>query len=239
MSLVDVNKIFTYSFPTSSIDYVKNYNFSSNTVSNLPLTIGNSSKEFPITVNITSSKSWIRVLEATSYQPVMTPAANIVLQASSSRNLLVSIDLPSELDNAWEASVFENLIFDIVTGSNSIVSATSNRQNRNKIVPDEDIVILNRNETKKLSIKVYDDSGVEMSGDTAIWNVIDTTVARVSFTEPSISYLDRNITGINVGSTDIIIVDGTLSAKVTVRVNPAPAQQRSGGGDTFSRPPAA
>jgi hypothetical protein len=53
MSTYKIREKFSYVMTTSSIEYIRNYNFNTASVSDIPLVMNNSDETVPITVNIT------------------------------------------------------------------------------------------------------------------------------------------------------------------------------------------
>ena len=131
MSAFNANNAFSYSFPTSSINYVKNYNFNDSTTSNLDLVVRNLDKDGSITVNISTSKPWITIIDSASRQNVTYPTRNIILEKNTSRNLQVVVSLPPSIDSLQSARLNEALVFNIVSGSVPVTNPETQPPNNN------------------------------------------------------------------------------------------------------------
>jgi len=66
MSTYNIREKFTAVLATSSIEYIRNYNFNTTTVSDIPLTMANSDTAVPITVSITTTVPWIQIVNPTT-----------------------------------------------------------------------------------------------------------------------------------------------------------------------------
>jgi hypothetical protein len=126
MSIYDIDTLFSYVIPTSSLDYVRNYNFNTTTVSSLPLTLINSGSEIPITINITTTVPWIQVTDPSTGANLKYPSGNVVLPPTSSKLVYIKVDLPPEIEAVTETTVRPNIILDAITGSFLIIRSTTN-----------------------------------------------------------------------------------------------------------------
>jgi hypothetical protein len=102
MSTYNIREKFSYVMTTSSIEYIRNYNFNTASVSDIPLVMNNSDETVPITVNITTTVPWIQVVNPTNGANLKFPSGNVVLGPTSSSVVLVKIDLPPEIENVPE-----------------------------------------------------------------------------------------------------------------------------------------
>jgi hypothetical protein len=122
-----ISQVFSYSFPTSSLEYVKNYNFSNNTVSILPLTASNLDSSIPITIVVSSSKPWIQATVLNSTTPGFSQAYPLtgeysrpaVIPPNGSLNIAIRVDTPTEIDVLSNAQIFESIQIRMLSGSGS------------------------------------------------------------------------------------------------------------------------
>lgn len=123
MSTYNIREKFTYALATSSIEYIRNYNFNTATVTDIPLVMSNSDTEVPITVNITATEPWIEIVNPTTGANLKFPSGNVVLGPTSNSVVLVKIDLPPEIENRPETVIYPNINLDIKSGSFLITSS--------------------------------------------------------------------------------------------------------------------
>ena len=143
MSTYNIREKFSYTLTTSSIEYIRNYNFNTATVTDIPLAMSNSDTEVPITVNITTTEPWIEIVNPTTGANLKFPNGNVVLGPTSSSVVLVKIDLPPEIENIPESILYPNISLDIKSGSflitssqNTNVQTTGSENNTTSIAPD-------------------------------------------------------------------------------------------------------
>lgn len=142
MSTYNIREKFTYALATSSIEYIRNYNFNTATVTDIPLAMSNSDTEIPITVNITTTVPWIQIVNPTTGANLKFPSGNVVLGPTSSSVVLVKIDLPPEIENVPSSSIYPDISLDIKSGSFPITPVTTttpepeSENNTMSIVPD-------------------------------------------------------------------------------------------------------
>lgn len=125
MSTYNIREKFSYTITTSSIEYIRNYNFNTASISDIPLSMANTDTEVPITVNITTTEPWIQVVDPITGANKKYPNGNVVLGPTSSSVVLVKIDLPPEIENLPSASIYPNISLDIKSGSFPISTTTS------------------------------------------------------------------------------------------------------------------
>lgn len=121
MSLYDIDTLFSVVMPTSSLNYIRNYNFNSTTVSSLPMTLINSGSEIPITVNITTTVPWIQITDPATGANLKYPDGNVVLPPTSSKLVYVKIDLPPDIEDITNTTVRPNILLEAKSGSFAIV----------------------------------------------------------------------------------------------------------------------
>jgi hypothetical protein len=236
MSIIDVDELFDYVFPTSSLEYIRNYNFNSATVTDLPLSLINRGSDIPITVNITTQEPWIQVVDSVNGNNLKYPSGNVVLAPTSSRVVLVKVDLPSEIEEAsGSITIRPNIFLDIKSGSFPIVAPTSGDTNTG-IVVNQDIIFLNVNESTELEFTIYDENGIPdfSVGFDEVQLDIDNLVASADYGQGFvISYSPITIRGIAAGETTLNISARGFTTGVTVRVR----GESSSGSGTNSGPP--
>lgn len=121
MSIFDVRKVFTYTITTSSINYVRNYNFNSSTITDIPILLQNNGEEIPITVELTTTQPWMQLVDSITGTSLKFPEANIILQPSSSKTVLLKIDLPESIESIPSLTLQESVQVNIKSGSIQIV----------------------------------------------------------------------------------------------------------------------
>ena len=241
MSAIDVRKLFSYTIATSSISYIKNYNFNSNTVSTIPLSMANSSEELSLTVNITTTYPWVSVVDPTTGTNKKYPQGNIVLGPTSSSVVFVKIDLPPELESQPNREINDLYIsLDIKSGSFPIITTGQTQTGlKNIIVVENDIYYINVGERVPVNITVYDVNGDQDLSALVEWNSNNMSIVQVE--EPQNTEVDytpyspRYIRGISPGTTAVNIItqdssDRSASIRVTVRQT-ATDTSTSGGDD--------
>lgn len=121
MSIFDVRKVFTYTITTSSINYVRNYNFNSSTITDIPILLQNNGAEIPITVELTTTQPWMQLVDPNTGTSLKFPEANVILQPSSSKTVLLKIDLPTSIESIPAPTLQESVQVNIKSGSIQIV----------------------------------------------------------------------------------------------------------------------
>ena len=125
MSTYNIREKFSYTLASSSIEYIRNYNFNTATVTDIPLSMTNFDTEVPITVNITTTYPWIKVVDRVTGTSLKYPEGNIVLAPTSSNIVLVKIDLPPEIENIPETVVTPTPLINIQLLSGSFLITSS------------------------------------------------------------------------------------------------------------------
>lgn len=243
MSTYKIREKFSFVLATSSIDYIRNYNFNTSTVSDITLDMTNSDEQIPITVNMTTTVPWIQIVDITTGNSLKYPQGNVVLQPTSSTTVLVKIDLPTEIENIPESTIYPNISLDIKSGSFPIVPPTRGGNKNNRIVVNEDVVFLNVNGLTKLEFTIYDEnSNPDLSvGVDEVRLDIDNAVASADYDQEFVtSYSPVTIRGIAAGETTLNISARGFTAGVTVRVRdpyssgPGPTSPTDVGRNTFN-----
>jgi len=214
MSTYNIREKFSYLLTTSSIDYIRNYNFNTGSVSDIPLIMNNSDEEVPITVNITTTVPWIRVVDTTTGVSKKYPEGNVVLEPSSSVVVTVKIDLPPEIEEQRApAPLYPNISLDIKSGSFPIIPPTSSQQNlKNTITVPQTTYTIDPGERVQIDITVYDETGLPEKDANVIWRSINMSIVQVE--EPENTQIDYNpytpriIRGISPGETTVTITAG-------------------------------
>lgn len=247
MSAIDVRKLFSYTIATSSISYIKNYNFNSNTVSTIPLSMANSSEELSLTVNITTTYPWVSVVDPATGTNKKYPQGNIVLGPTSSSVVFVKIDLPPELESQPNREINDLYIsLDIKSGSFPIITTGQTQTQtglKNIIVVENDIYYINVGERVPVNITVYDVNGDQDLSALVEWNSNNMSIVQVE--EPQNTEVDytpyspRYIRGISPGTTTVNIItqdssDRSASIRVTVRDTAITPTSNTGGGGGIS-----
>lgn len=188
MSTYNIREKFSYVISSSNIEYIRNYNFNSSTITDIPLFMANSDDVIPITVNITTTRPWVAIVDPTTGANLKYPAGNVVLEPSSSKVVLVKIDLPPDIESIAETVERPNISLDIKSGSFPIVlvtqttgsasgSGTPNTtqsidDRKNSIVTAQQEYILSVGEKIKVDLTVYDKNGDPDTKSAVLWRVI-------------------------------------------------------------------
>lgn len=227
MSVYNIREKFSYVIATSSIDYIRNYNFNTSTISDIPIIMTNSDDTIPITVNITTTEPWMQIVDPISGRDVKLPNGNVVLEPSSSTSVLLKIDLPQEIESRPETVIYPNINLDIKSGSFPIISQTTTTAGtgslKNVIVVESDIYYLQIGEKVQVNITVYDSQGNQDLAATVNWNSDNPNIVKIE--EPQNTEVDynpytpRNVVGIGPGETTVTITaDNNRTAKIIFRV---------------------
>lgn len=222
MSTYNIRENFSYVLATSSIEYIRNYNFNTSLVTDIPLAIANTGTEIPITVNISSSEPWIQIVSAAGAN-LKYPSGNIVLGPTSTSVVLIKIDLPPEIENIPDTVIHPNISLDIKSGSFPIIRSSDNTTNT--IVASQNVYTINIGDRVEVDITVYDVDGnpVEsvpdiewLSNDTNIVQVEESTNIEIDYNP----HTPRVIRAISTGETTVTITAGpdrTTSIEFYVR----------------------
>lgn len=182
MSTYNIREKFSYVIATSSIDYIRNYNFNTSTVTDIPITMINSDEEIPITVNITTEKPWMQIVDPVSGKDLKYPNGNVILDPTSSAVVLLKIDLPPEIESEPKTVIYPNISLDIKSGSfpvilpTSVVGSTTTRtasleEIANSIIPEQKEYVLDIGEKIKVNLALYDASGSLDTTSRVLWRV--------------------------------------------------------------------
>lgn len=226
MSVYNIREKFSYSIATSSIDYIRYYNFNPSTVTDIALAMANSDEEIPITVNITTTKPWITIVDPVSGVSLKYPEGNVVLTPTSSKVVLVKVDLSTEIESERApAPLYENISLDIKSGSFPIIpqNTSNNSSPKNVIISENDIYYLNVGESVEVNITVYDSDGNQDLSAEVDWRSDNRSIVRVeeqSNTQTDYNpYTPRNVIGVSPGETTVTISAGeNRTTTVTFRV---------------------
>ena len=239
MSAYNIREKFSYAIASSSIDYIRNYNFNSATVSDIPLSMVNSDSEIPITVNMTATVPWIRIVDPNTGNNLRYPNGNVVLQPSSSAVVLVKLDLPSDIENTPESILYPNINLEIKSGSFPIILPSSTALPKNVIVTQNDIYTIDVGERVEVNICVYDIDGNQDTSAIVEWNSNNMSIVQVE--PPQNTQVDYNpytpriVRGISPGQTTVVVDAGdsrTTTIRFTVR---EPFSDGSNNTDTTSQ----
>ena len=240
MSTYNIREKFSYVIASSSIDYIRNYNFNSATVSDIPLSMANSDSEIPITVNMTATVPWIRIVDPNTGNNLRYPTGNVVLQPSSSAVVLVKLDLPSDIENIPESILYPNINLEIKSGSFPIILPSSTALPKNVIVTQNDIYTIDVGERVEVNICVYDIDGNQDTSAIVEWKSNNMSIVQVE--PPQNTQVDYNpytpriVRGISPGQTTVVVDAGdsrTTTIRFTVR---EPSYDGSNNTDTTSQP---
>ena len=216
MSTYNIREKFSYILATSSVEYIRNYNFNTSTVSDIPLTMNNSDEVIPITVNITTTVPWMQVVDVTTGKSLKFPEGNVVLEPTSSKVVLVKIDLPPEIENERAPQPLRpNISLDIKSGSFPIIppSTTSSQQTpKNTITVPQTTYTIDPGERVQVDITVYNTDGLPEKDASVVWKSTNMSIVQVE--EPENTQIDYNpytpriIRGISPGETTVTITAG-------------------------------
>jgi hypothetical protein len=241
MSTYNIREKFSYTIATSSIEYIRNYNFNTATVSDIPLNMANSDIEVPITVNMTATVPWIQIVDPVTGADKKYPNGNVVLGPTSSSVVLIKIDLPPEIENVPESVIYPNISLDIKSGSFPIISptggTTDTSSRKNTITVPQTTYTIDPGERVQVDITVYDADGLPEKDVNVVWRSINTSIVQVE--EPENTQVDYNpytpriIRGISAGQTTVTITAGPeRQTSITFIVRDTSAESSgNGGGD--------
>jgi hypothetical protein len=253
MSTYNIREKFSYALATSSIDYIRNYNFNTSSVTDIPLSLANTDTNVPITVNITTTEPWMQIVNPTTGANLKFPSGNVVLGPTSTSVVLVKIDLPPDIENRTETVIYPNISLDIKSGSFPIIlppaTTGSQQSSKNTIIVPQNTYTVDPEERTQVDITVYDINGNQDKDATVIWRSNNTSIVQVE--EPTNTQIDYNpytpriIRAISAGETTVTITAGPeRQTNITFIVrdtssSPTDAQQAGGGGEeptqTFTR----
>jgi hypothetical protein len=236
MSLFDIDKVFTAIFPTRSIEYIRNYNFNNTTATQLPLVLNNTSTEVPITVNMSASAPWVSIRDPQTAVNLLYPNGNVVLAPTSSKTVVVIVDLPSDIENRpGTITLRPEVLLDIKSGSFPIVRPVDAPppSQTERIIVSNDTVLVNVNGTTSLEFTIYDENAVPdftVTLDEIAFSVDDPTVASADYDYQLItSYSPVTIRGLSVGTTKLNISAKGFTTTVNVQVIPSTSTGAIGG----------
>lgn len=233
MSLYNVREKFKYTLPTSSVEYVKNYNFSADTSTTVPIIIENidsGSGALPITVNISVSDPWVSVINPSTQRSLIYPVGNVVLQPSgsisSSKTISVTFNLPPDIDVLPSASLEPRIHFDLLSGSFPInaedIGGSSGPPLRNIIVAP-DFIDMYINDMQTIIVYAYDNEGNVQSDIALAWTVSNSNIIQIvneAPVQPADFVTYKIIKGVGIGTATLTIRDniGGKSANILVTV---------------------
>lgn len=224
MSTYNIREKFSYTIATSSIDYIRNYNFNSATVSDIPLSMSNADTTIPITVNMTTTVPWIQIVDPTTGASLKYPDGNVVLEPTSSKIVFVKIDLPPEIENIPESVIYPSINVEIKSGSFLIITPTTtgsqSEAKKNAIATAPSSVSMIVGERVQIDITVYDVDGNVDSNPEVIWESDNMSIVQIEqSTEIGINYTPKIIRGISPGQATISVTSGPRSTTIPVTVS--------------------
>lgn len=230
MSAFDIDKIFSFVFPTSSIEYIRNYNFKDTTQTRLPLLLINSSDEVPITVNLQVPEPWIFIQDSTG-NDMRYPKGNVVLNPTSSKEVVIIVDLPPEIESipgTETVTLRPNITMDVKSGSFAIVpppSVPTGLTQSDQIIPETYDVIVGLNQSTLLEFNINKEDGTpdfNVSFDEISFSVADPTIASADYDYQLVtSYSPVTIRGLSVGNTILNITAKGFTTSINVIVRPS------------------
>lgn len=227
MSLIDVRQAFSYLITTQSLNYIRNYNFDSATVSNIPVILSNSDPTISLTVNMTPNYPWMYITEPGSNTDLRYPSGNVVLPPSSSKTVLLKIDLPREIEDITNEVVQINpaprIQFDILSGSLKIVSTDSDTRRNIIVTNPAGTIIIERGEVQTVEFTVFDETSQPIipTPVDVEWKVYDESIATVQEAGRDLlldNLSNKKIIGLSSGSTTIDITYKELKTQLNVSV---------------------
>ena len=233
MSKFNINEVFRYEFPTSSINYVRNYNFNTTTATHLPLRLINTGSSVPITVNLKVQEPWIQITNAGGTADLRYPSGNVVLNPTSSAQVFIIVDLPPEIEaQSGSVTLRPNISVEAISGSFPIFRpATTPVGSSDRIVPEQDIVTVTINNTVPLSFVIYDENLVpnfNVTLDEIALSIDDPTIATADWEYQEItSYSPLTIRGLTVGTTTLNISALGFTSQAEIRVTQGGASGRT------------
>jgi len=235
MSLFDIDTIFAYEFPTSSIEYIRNYNFNTASITELPLLLYNSSSEVPITVDMTVTQPWVAIRDPQTAVDLRYPSGNVVLPPTSSRLVSIFIDLPPEEESkSGTVTLRPEIELNIKSGSFLIVPKTpesSGSRRSDRVVPTDYTVRVGNGQSTLLDFVIYKEDGTpdfEVTENELRFEPGDAAIISAYYEYQAVtSYSPVTIFGLVVGTTTLAITAKGYTTVVDVEVVPT---DTSGGG---------
>jgi len=225
MSIYDIRKDFSYRIDTSSIDYIRYYNFNTDTVTTIPITFYNSgSQQVPITVNIKTSEPWMQIIDPLTGADLKYPNGNIVLTPNNNQVVSLKVDLPPNIEQLTSASIDAFVNVEIKSGSFKIVPATTSTSDTASgyIQTSVDEINIVRGQSQIIDVTIYDSSKTIKDNPNVKYVSSETTIASVESAYPLIdAYTPIKVTGISVGETKITITSAELEKTIPVKVVPS------------------
>jgi hypothetical protein len=231
MSKFNINEVFSYQFPTSSINYIRNYNFNTTTATHMPLTLINTGSLIPITVNLKVNEPWIKITNAEGSADLRYPSGNVVLSPTSSAQVFIIIDLPPEIEaQSGSITLRPNISVEALSGSFPIVPRTvetettgsSTLTKSDYIVTELDNVSVVANQTILLSFVIYDENLVPnytVPREEIVLSLDDATIISADWDyEGASAYSPIIIRGLAVGTTRLNISAVGYTTQVEVEV---------------------
>ncbi len=222
MSAYNIKKLFSYNIATSSLEYIRNYNFNTATVSDIPITMYNSGSEIPITVNITTTEPWMQIVDPTTGISKKYPEGNVVLQPTSSVIVVLKVDLPPEIENRPESVIYPSINLEIKSGSMPIITPATVEAPKNIIVTSTDSINISTAEQIEVSVTIYDVNGNIDTTSQTTWSTINPGVAQVIEPVEVVDYRTRSIISVAPGTTELVIQTSELRKTIPITVRGIP-----------------
>lgn len=228
MTIYNIRDKFNYTFPIPSIEYIRNYNFNTSVVTDLPLSMSNSDDSIPITVDITTTVPWMSVINPTTGTTVKFPNGNVVIQPTSSVAVVVKIDLPPEIESSNSSSIRPNIILDIKSGSFPIITPSSTNQNtgqnnnpKSTIITEATTYTINVGERVDVNITVYDNQGIPNRNAIVNWLSNNMSIVQVESQQNNQTnynpYTPRTIKAISPGETTVTVTAQDINEPLVIR----------------------
>lgn len=156
---INVVRDFSYTIASSSLSYVRNYNFNTSTLTPIQVVLQNKSADIPITVDISASHPWLQIREPGTNRNLITPAGNVVLARSSSKLVNLNVDLPPEIEALGDTSLQISMSFYLRSGSYPIITATNSSGISGATIPqfsfDRENISVQPNNITDIEISIF------------------------------------------------------------------------------------
>lgn len=156
---INVVRDFSYTIASSSLSYVRNYNFNTSTLTPIQVVLQNKSANIPITVDISASHPWLQIREPGTNKNLVTPNGNVVLTPTSSKLVNLNVDLPPEIEALGDTSLQISMSFYLRSGSYPIITETTSPGTPGSNIPqfsfDRENISVQPNNITDIEISIF------------------------------------------------------------------------------------
>lgn len=121
----EIDRVFSYSIPSTNLEYIKYFNFNNSTIEFLPLTASNADESKPIVMSVSSDQPWVSAsvvnVRVPGFPPTYTLTGQndrlVVIPPTSESNILITVTAPPNAEDLIGTILSANLTFNISSGS--------------------------------------------------------------------------------------------------------------------------